>query len=146
MKMSITVEEVEYTKYTGGGDIHTWITQACVAANLQPTDAWLEGYKTLCSRESSDRPNAINAWDKNAHGKNVADGHPLNCSRGIAQCIPSTFAAYHVDGTSKSIYDPVANIAASMRYVLQRYHVSGDGSDLARKVHQADPTHPPVGY
>jgi SLT domain-containing protein len=26
-------------------------------------------------------------------------------------------------GTSDNIYDPVANIAASMRYVMSRYHV-----------------------
>jgi esterase/lipase superfamily enzyme len=33
-----------------------------------------------------------------------------------------------------------------MKYVCHRYHVSEDGSDLAAKVQQADPTRPPLGY
>jgi SLT domain-containing protein len=144
--MSINVRDVEYAKYTGGGNINSWIADACSAAGLEQTAGWLEGYRTLCMRESSNRPNAINTSDVNAHGGTVADGHPLNCSRGISQCIPSTFAAHHVDGTSNSIYNPVANVAASMHYVLQRYRVSPDGSDLAEKVQQADPTRSPRGY
>jgi SLT domain-containing protein len=144
--MPITVEDVEYTQYTGGGDIDTWIADACDAAGLTRTPAWESGYKTLCKRESSFRANAINTTDGNAHGAIVGDGHALNCSRGIAQCIPSTFANFHAEGTSNSIYNPVANIAASMRYVIHRYHVANDGSDLAEKVQQADPTRPPHGY
>jgi SLT domain-containing protein len=144
--MSINVGDVEYTKYTGGGDIDSWIADACRAASLPHTDGWERGFKTLCERESSFRPNAINTTDQNAHGAMAGDGHPLNCSRGLAQCIPSTFAAFHVDGTSRSIYNPVANIAASMQYVRHRYHVSSDGSDLAENVQQADPARPPKGY
>ena len=144
--MPINVGDVEYTKYTGGGNIDSWIAEACQAAGLPVTGGWVTGYKTLCQRESSYRPNAINTTDVNAQGATVGDGQPLNCSRGLAQCIPSTFAAYHVDGTSVSIYDPVANIAASMQYVRHKYHVSEDGSDLAAKVQQADPTRPPRGY
>jgi SLT domain-containing protein len=144
--MPMNVAEVEYTEYHGGGNIDTWIAEACRAAGLPQTEGWVRGYKTLCERESSYNPNAINTTDYNAHGATVRDGHPLNCSRGLAQCIPSTFAEYHVASTSKSIYDPVANIAASMGYVRQRYHVSSNGSDLAAKVQQADPTRPPQGY
>jgi len=40
----------------------------------------------------------------------------------------------------------VANIAASMRYVMRRYGVSSDGHDLAVLVQQADPSRPPRGY
>ncbi len=144
--MPMDVEDVVYTQYSGGGDIGSWIARACQAAGLPPTDAWLQGYKTLCFRESSYRPNAINTADGNANGTIVEDGHPEGCSRGVAQCVPSTFAAYHVDGTSVSIYDPVANVAASMQYVRDRYHVSSDGSNLAAQVQQADPTRPPKGY
>jgi hypothetical protein len=113
---------------------------------LPQNDAWVQGFKTLCARESSDKPNAVNTTDRNAYGPIVQDAHPLNCSRGIAQCIPSTFAAHHVDGTSVSIYDPVANIAAAMNYVLVHYNVSLEGSDLAVKVQQADPNRLPRGY
>jgi SLT domain-containing protein len=105
-----------------------------------PAPQWTlgAGLQTLCKRESSDDPNAINKDDRNATGPIVADDAPQNCSRGVAQCIPPTFAAHHVTGTSVSIYDPVANIAAAMQYVRKRYHVSSDGSDLAAKVEQAE--------
>jgi CheY-like chemotaxis protein len=38
--------------------------------------------------------------------------------RGVAQCIPETFASNHIAETSTDIYNPVANIAASMHYVM----------------------------
>jgi SLT domain-containing protein len=142
----VQIQDVKYTHFTGKGDIATWIAQALQAAGLPNNDAWVRGFETLCRRESSDRPNAINTSDSNANGPIVQDGHPLNCSRGIAQCIPPTFAAHHVDGTSASIYDPVANIAAAMQYVRAHYHVSSDGSDLAKKVQQANPHLPPHGF
>jgi SLT domain-containing protein len=144
--MAMNVAEVEYTQYHGGGNIDTWIGEACRAVGVPHTQGWVSGYKTLCQRESSYNPNAINIADDNAHGAKVGDGHPMNCSRGLTQCIPGTFAEFHAAGTSKSIYDPVANIAASMGYVRQRYRVSPDGSDLAARVQQSDPSRPAKGY
>ena len=144
--MSMNTKDVQYTQYRAGGNIDAWVAEACQKAGLPHNDHWAKGYKTLCQRESSFNPNAINTTDYNAHGERVGDGHPLNCSRGIAQCIPPTFASFHVNGTSKSIYDPVANIASSMEYVRHHYQVSADGSDLAKKVQQADPTRPAKGY
>jgi SLT domain-containing protein len=143
---AISVQNVDFTRYSGGGDINTWISQACQAAGLPVNSNWVNGFQTLCNRESSDLPNAVNTTDYNANGPIVADGHPQNCSRGLAQCIPSTFAAYHVVGTSNGIYDPVANIAAASQYIRSRYQVSLDGSDFAAKVQQADPNRPPQGY
>ncbi|GGZ34506.1 transglycosylase SLT domain-containing protein [Streptomyces poonensis] len=64
-------------------------------------------------RESSGNPNAINNWDINA-----INGVP---SKGLLQVIPPTFEAYHVEGTSKNIYDPVANIVAAANYAADRY-------------------------
>lgn len=139
------IQDVDYTHYTSGGTIDSWI-EACSAAKVPPNDAWLQGFKTLCRRESSDNPNAVNTNDRNAKGPPVQDGNPQGCSRGIAQCIPPTFADNHVAGTSVSIYDPVANIAAAIQYVRKRYHVSLDGSDLAHKVQQADPSRRPKGF
>jgi hypothetical protein len=63
--------------------------------------------------ESGGNPNAINLWDINAQ-----HGDP---SRGLMQTIGSTFAAYHVAGTSSNIYDPLANIAAAINYALHVY-------------------------
>lgn len=143
---AISENQVQYDRYGNGGSIDQWIQAASAAVGVPYTDAWRKGYETLTTRESSWDPNAINTSDGNAFGPTVADGHPQNCSRGIAQCIPPTFAAYHVAGTSLEIYDPVANIAASMSYVLSVYGVSRDGSDLAARVQQADPNRPPMGY
>lgn len=64
-------------------------------------------------RESSGNPNAINNWDINA-----INGVP---SKGLLQVIPPTFEAYHVPGTPKDIYDPVANIVAAANYAADRY-------------------------
>ncbi|OXR44984.1 hypothetical protein B7C42_02941 [Nocardia cerradoensis] len=99
---------------------------------------WTEGYLTLIKRESSGNTGSINTTDSNA-----AAGHP---SQGLTQTIPSTFEAYHVAGTSSDITDPEANIAASMNYVMDRYHVSRDGSNLTSNVQQADAGRPAKGY
>ncbi|BCK57257.1 hypothetical protein NWFMUON74_50290 [Nocardia wallacei] len=99
---------------------------------------WTEGYMTLIKRESGFNAGAINLNDSNA-----AAGHP---SQGLTQTIPSTFEAYHVAGTSNVITDPTANIAASMNYVMHRYDVSRDGSNLAANVQQANPNASPKGY
>jgi LysM repeat protein len=144
-KGAISIGTVTYGLYTGGGDVSAWTTRACAAMNVPPAH-WVSGYQTLFARESSGRPNAINAWDSNAYGPIQSDGHPLHCSRGVAQCIPDTFASNHVAETSTDIYDPVANIAASIRYVMRRYGVSPDGHNLASLVQQADPSRRPHGY
>jgi SLT domain-containing protein len=101
---------------------------------------------TLTGRESGHNATVVNLGDSNAHGAQMSDGAPANSSRGPAQCIPGTFAAYHQPGTSTSIYEPVANIAASMNYVMDRHGVSPDGSNLAARVAQADPNAAGAGY
>jgi hypothetical protein len=143
---TLRAEDVNFTRYSGGGDIRTWIAEACKAAGLQVNDEWVNGFLTLCLRESSYDPNAVNTHDYNARGPAAGDGHPQDCSRGLAQVIPPTFAAYHVAGTPAAIYHPVANIAAASRYIRERYQVSLNGSDFAAKVQQADPHRPPKGY
>jgi hypothetical protein len=116
------------------------ITDAGAQAN------WTTGCLTAASRESSYDLNAINNYDLNAHGPIQSDGYPLYCSRGLMQCIPPTFAHYHEAGTSNDIYDGVANICASMNYVMAVYGVSRHGSNLASNVQQFDPNRAPRGY
>jgi SLT domain-containing protein len=53
--------------------------------------------------------------------------------------IPDTFADNHQEGTTNRIYDPVANIAASINYISLRY------GDISR-VQQANPHLPPHPY
>jgi LysM repeat protein len=155
---------VLFTRYTGSMTVDQAIAGAVAARGISdPNGYWKKGYETIVARESSGDWNACNRNDLNnvtpsgySDVHDYGNGYPggnLNgalthyqCSRGGAQCIPQTFAAYHCPGTSNMIYDPVANIAASIGYVVAQYGVSHDGHDLASKVQQADPNRPPAGY
>lgn len=166
---SVAVNEktgVSYVRYTGGGTVANWIAAACKARGITDPTAianWTKGYKTAIARESSGDANACNLNDSNAvtpagysrvadFGNGYPGGslggslQPYKSSRGVAQCIPPTFAHYHCPGTSNMIYDPVANIAASMGYVGDTYGVADDGHDLASRVQQFDPTRGAKGY
>ncbi|KDN87132.1 transglycosylase SLT domain-containing protein [Kitasatospora cheerisanensis] len=152
---AIKTSEVTYGgkgKYKSGeAACREYIAQALDAMGVTDPaarEAWTKGMLTIAKRESTYNAagSQVNMWDSNAHGAKQADGAPLNSSRGGWQTIPPTFAAYHVKGTSTDIYDPVANVAASMNYIRSRYHVSADGHDLASKVQQADPNRPARGY
>jgi hypothetical protein len=116
------------------GALGTWIAMALAATGTPPPgslDAWTRGMATLVGRESGGNLLAVNTTDSNA-----ARGTP---SSGLAQVIGPTFAAYREPGLSNNIFDPVANLAASINYIKARY---GDIS----KVQQADPNRPPKGY
>lgn len=102
---------------------------AGVAANQWPV--WETGLNTLITRESGWNPDAVNLTDSNA-----AAGDP---SKGLAQTTGSTFSEYHVPGTSDNILDPVANVAAAIKYIEARY-----GS--ITNVQQANANEPPKGY
>ncbi|MEV6400758.1 peptidoglycan-binding protein [Streptomyces sp. NPDC051907] len=119
--------------------------EACRVLGV-PEKHWVPGIMVAAGRESSYRFNAVNSWDSNATGPRQSDGHPRNCSRGLMQVIPPTFSSYHQPGTSEGIYDGVANICASMNYVMVRYGVYRDGTNLAGRVCQFDPNRGPCGY
>ncbi|CAM5710804.1 transglycosylase SLT domain-containing protein [Streptomyces hirsutus] len=90
-----------------------WIRESLDIMNKRGIPGSYEGIHRNIIRESSGDPKAINLWDINAQ-----NGIP---SKGLLQVIPPTFAAYHVPGTSKNIYDPVANITAACNYAADRY-------------------------
>lgn len=96
---------------TPTGRVASWFSQA-MKRTLAPR-SWLPDLETIAWYESSDRPDAINLTDSNAKA-----GDP---SRGLMQLIMTTFQAYHQQGTSPDIYDPVANIAAGINYIRARY-------------------------
>ena len=106
---------------------------------------WTRGLMVGLARESGFNPLAVNRSDANAHGADMPDGAPANCSRGGLQTIPATFAANHQTGTSTNIYDPVANLCAAMNYLMRRYHVTRDAANLAA-VGQFNAHHHPQGY
>ena len=95
-----------------GGGLDGWIAEALKVMNL-PQDL-APGVKQIIMSESGGNPRAINTWDSNARR-----GTP---SQGLMQTIPSTFRAYvHPQVAGRSISDPVANITAGVRYMIDRY-------------------------
>ncbi|WP_457031625.1 hypothetical protein [Kitasatospora sp. P5_F3] len=150
----IPVKDVEYSGRgswkSGEAAVRDYIGQTLDLMGITDPKAreqWTKGLLTMAGRESSYNSLPLaNGWDSNATGPKQSDGYPANSSRGPWQCIPSTFAAYHQQGTSTNIYDPVASCAASMNYMMDRYNVSKDGHDLASKVQQANPGKSARGY
>ncbi|MCP9276479.1 transglycosylase SLT domain-containing protein [Mycolicibacterium arenosum] len=106
---------------------------------------WTRGLETALARESAFNPHAVNLSDPNAIGARLVDGAPSGSSRGGLQMIPATFASNHQPGTSTNIYDPVANLSAAMNYLMRRYHVRPDGTNLV-SVAQFDPHQNGQGY
>ncbi|GAA2508868.1 transglycosylase SLT domain-containing protein [Streptomyces gobitricini] len=90
-----------------------WIREALHIMKKHDIPGSYEGIHRNIMRESSGNPNAINNWDINA-----INGVP---SIGLLQVIKPTFDAYHVPGTKKSQWDPVANIVAACNYAADRY-------------------------
>ncbi len=145
----VGVSAVRYSRSAVTGDTRQWIAAALDRLGVTDRQArrnWIHGYQTLIARESGGRPSAVASEPATAPGPPQSDGHRLGYARGLTQTIPATFARYHQPGTSLNIYDPVANICASMNYVIDRYGVSTDGSNLATRVQQADPLRSPKGY
>ncbi|GAA1891243.1 hypothetical protein GCM10009837_11710 [Streptomyces durmitorensis] len=90
-----------------------WIRQSLDIMKAKGIPGSYEGLHRNIIRESAGDPNAKNGWDINA-----INGTP---SVGLLQVIQPTFNAYHVEGTSTNIYDPVANITAAANYAADRY-------------------------
>jgi phage-related minor tail protein len=98
----------------GGAGVQRWAPVVLQALQMVGQPASMLG-TTLrrMNQESGGNPFAINNWDSNAQA-----GDP---SRGLMQTIGSTFNAYAGPLRSRGIYDPLANIYASMRYALATY-------------------------
>lgn len=105
-------KELERTIAAGGLD--GWIAEALDHMGLP--QSYASGLKQIILKESNGDPDAINDWDSNA-----AAGNP---SEGLMQVIPSTFEKFvHPDFADASPTDPVANITAGVRYMIDRYGV-----------------------
>jgi len=94
------------------GGLDGWIAEALQVMGMPQSLA--PGIKKIILAESGGNPHAVNTWDSNA-----GRGTP---SRGLMQTIPSTFRAYvHPQLAGRPITDPVANITAGVRYMVDRY-------------------------
>jgi hypothetical protein len=145
----LPLHAVRYVKSLRRGHIRSRIAEALDRLGIADPVArhnWLRGYETLIGRESGGRASAVGSEPATVPGPVQPDGHGLGYARGLTQTLPATFARFHQPGTSTDIYDPVANICASMNYVMHRYGVRLDGSNLVASVQQADARRPPRGY
>ncbi|MGW5737021.1 MULTISPECIES: phage tail tape measure protein [Streptomyces] len=98
----------------GGSGVKRWSKVVLTALKMvgQPASL-LPVVLRRMNQESGGNPKAINNWDVNAK-----NGDP---SRGLMQTIGSTFNAYAGKLRGRGIYDPLANVYASMRYALSVY-------------------------
>ena len=99
------------------GNVAQWIQEAIAILeappyNLRPDQLDAKAINLIIQHESGGDPHAINLTDSNA-----AAGHP---SKGLMQCIDSTFSSNAVPGHN-DIYNPVDNILAGVRYAIGRY-------------------------
>ncbi|WP_053682761.1 phage tail tape measure protein [Streptomyces sp. WM4235] len=99
----------------GGSGVQRWTPVVLQALQLigQPASMLATTLRRM-NQESGGNPRAINNWDINAK-----NGVP---SKGLMQVIDPTFDAYAGPLHSRGIWDPLANIYASMSYALGRYH------------------------
>jgi TP901 family phage tail tape measure protein len=86
---------------------------AAVTAFEGVDKTWIGPLGTLIQRESGWNPRAQNNSDINAKR-----GTP---SKGLAQVIDPTFQAYRDPRLPNDIWNPMANVAAAIRYILARY-------------------------
>ncbi len=94
------------------GGVDGWIAEALQVLDLPQTLA--SSVKKIVMAESGGNPRAINNWDSNARR-----GTP---SQGLMQTIPSTYRHYvHPQLEDRSITDPVANITAGVRYMIDKH-------------------------
>ena len=93
------------------GNVAQWVSKAMALTHCP--ESWRSDIYRIIRRESGGNPRAINNYDINAK-----NGIP---SQGLMQVIPPVFHKYHMPGTSWNIMDPVANIAAAIRYIRGRY-------------------------
>lgn len=103
------------TASAASGNVAEWIAQAqqVLVANGTPvSELDANTINLIIQGESGGNPRAINNYDSNA-----AAGHP---SKGLMQCIDSTFAAHSLPG-HRDIWNPVDSIIAGVRYALARY-------------------------
>jgi TP901 family phage tail tape measure protein len=100
--------------FAGGGSVERWrgtVLQALVRTG-QPLNDVTRTLRRM-QQESGGNPRAINNWDVNAK-----NGVP---SKGLMQVIDPTFRANRDPGLPNDIWDPLANIVASMNYAVGRY-------------------------
>lgn len=99
----------------GPAQVQAWIGQAFAileTTGVPAAELDQAGVTLIVQHESGGDPAAVNLWDSN-----FQSGHP---SKGLMQCIDSTFEAYRLPGHG-DIFNPVDNVIAGVRYAISRY-------------------------
>jgi len=91
------------------GTVGQWIRMALSMAGAPLS--WAAWMGTLVSKESGGNPRAVNPQTAGMSGEHA---------EGIAQTIPSTFAAFALPGHG-NIWNPVDDLIASVRYIRATY-------------------------
>lgn len=99
-------------------ELLTVIDRACRATSCSADMRSL--VEETIARESKADPDVVDLAVGGPAGETMADGHPQAAFRGLGLLAPAVFAAHHVDGTSRNIYDVVANVAAMIDYLNNR--------------------------
>lgn len=106
----------------GGGGAERWRPVALRALSMAGAPGgWISSLLRRMQKESGGNPRAVNNWDSNA-----AKGQ---ASRGLMQVIPDTFRRWAGSLFGRGIFDPLANIFASIRYTVARYGSGPAGWD-----------------
>lgn len=104
----------EDQEYVAGGGVEQWRgTFLGVLSSLGMPESWIGLGLQQMQSESGGNPAAINNWDSNA-----AAGTP---SKGLMQVIDPTFQSYRSPAYPNDIWNPGANIAAALQYLVARY-------------------------
>lgn len=100
----------------GGGDVQRWretVISALRAAGESTAPGIVDMVLRSINQESGGNPSAVNDYDINARL-----GHP---SKGLNQVIQPTFNSYAGAYQRRGVFDPFANIYASIKYARARY-------------------------
>lgn len=98
-------------------DVEDWATQAIdalIAAGVDLTTIYPGDLLIIARGESGGDPTIT----QQIQDVNSAT-HP---AQGLMQVIQPTFDQYRLDSLPDDIFNPVSNIAASVQYILHRYH------------------------
>lgn len=108
-----------------GGGVEQWRGVALEALRYTGyPESWIGSLLRRMNQESGGNPFAVNNWDDNARR-----GDP---TMGLMQHIPSAFQSrLPPELKGASIFDPFANIVASIRYTVARYGSGPAGWDRA---------------
>ena len=102
------------TGSSGGHGVNRWRSTVLKALLLaRVSSKYATAVLTSIGQESSGRPNLVNNWDSNAK-----KGTP---SKGLNQVIDPTFNAYAGKLRGLGVFNPLANIYASIMYAKDRY-------------------------